>query len=60
MATRRIDQGWFAEFKIPFSTLKFPSTEEQIWGINFERIYSRLERYPSDRLIFGTPVARER
>lgn len=31
------DEGWFAEFEIPFSTLKFPKRENQIWAINFER-----------------------
>ncbi len=35
--TRVTDEGWFAEFKIPFSTLKFSTAEEQVWGINFER-----------------------
>ncbi|MCP2520416.1 carbohydrate binding family 9 domain-containing protein [Candidatus Aminicenantes bacterium AC-335-B20] len=30
-------QGWFAEIEIPFSTLKFPQRNVQIWGINFER-----------------------
>ncbi len=29
--------GWFAEFEIPFSTLKFNTGKEQVWGINFER-----------------------
>lgn len=29
--------GWFAEFGIPFSTLKFSTGSEQLWGINFER-----------------------
>jgi len=29
--------GWFAEFQIPFSTLKFTQSQEQVWGINFER-----------------------
>ncbi|HDL19625.1 MAG TPA: hypothetical protein ENH29_11275 [Bacteroidetes bacterium] len=33
--------GWFAEMEIPFSTLKFPNTPEQVWGINFERNISR-------------------
>ncbi len=37
VATRTTEQGWFAEFRIPFSTLKFPTSEEQTWGINFER-----------------------
>ncbi len=35
--TRITEEGWFAEFEIPFSTLKFSQQQEQIWGINFER-----------------------
>ena len=35
--TRRTREGWFAEFQIPFSTLKFTTAREQVWGINFER-----------------------
>ncbi len=31
------DEGWFAEFVIPFTTLKFPKKQAQAWGINFER-----------------------
>jgi len=32
------DEGWFAEIKIPFSTLKFRTgVKNQVWGINFER-----------------------
>ena len=34
---RKTDQGWFAEFEIPFSTLKFETGTELVWGINFER-----------------------
>lgn len=34
---RITDRGWFAEIKIPFSTLKFSSASVQEWGINFER-----------------------
>jgi len=37
VATKRTDQGWFAEIRIPFSTLKFSPEDEQTWGINFER-----------------------
>jgi hypothetical protein len=36
-AATRTDQGWFAEIKIPFSTLKFSAAAAQTWGINFER-----------------------
>lgn len=36
--TTRTDSGWFAEFEIPFYTLKYRTNiEEQVWGINFER-----------------------
>jgi hypothetical protein len=36
--TTRTDEGWFAEFEIPFYTFKYPTnTNEQTWGINFER-----------------------
>jgi hypothetical protein len=37
VAAARTSQGWFAEVKIPFSTLKFSAANEQTWGINFER-----------------------
>jgi hypothetical protein len=37
VATRVTNEGWFAEFQIPLSTLRFRSTREQEWGINFER-----------------------
>lgn len=30
-------EGWFAEVKIPFTTLKFRTMTAQVWGINFER-----------------------
>lgn len=36
--TTRTQQGWFAEFEIPFSTLKYRTNEpHQLWGVNFER-----------------------
>ncbi len=35
--TRTTEQGWSAEFAIPFRTLRYPSSESQTWGINFQR-----------------------
>ncbi|HDO06745.1 MAG TPA: hypothetical protein ENG85_03590 [Bacteroidetes bacterium] len=35
--TTRTARGWFAEFEIPFSSLRFAKGGTQIWGINFER-----------------------
>jgi hypothetical protein len=34
--------GWVAEFKIPFSQLRFSSEPEQTWGLQITRIASRL------------------
>ncbi len=44
--TTRTQEGWFAEFEIPFSTLKFENNKETLeWGINFERnIVSKREQ----------------
>jgi hypothetical protein len=36
-AAAKTDRGWFAEVRIPFSTLKFSPANVQTWGINFER-----------------------
>jgi hypothetical protein len=33
----RDKNGWYAEFAIPFSTLKFKNEEIQTWSVNFER-----------------------
>jgi hypothetical protein len=35
--SRRTEEGWFAEVRIPFATLRFPSATEVAWGVNFER-----------------------
>ncbi|NNE45740.1 MAG: carbohydrate binding family 9 domain-containing protein [Rhodothermales bacterium] len=37
-ANARIDdQGWTAEFRIPYSQLRFYAADEHVWGINFRR-----------------------
>jgi len=35
------DYGWSCEIVIPFKTLRFPTTDTQIWGINFKRSIRR-------------------
>jgi len=35
--TKITEQGWAAEFAIPFRTLRYPAAETQTWGINFQR-----------------------
>ncbi|MBA2670278.1 MAG: carbohydrate binding family 9 domain-containing protein [Gemmatimonadetes bacterium] len=35
--TRIHEEGWTAEFEIPFRTLRYPNRPVQTWGLNFER-----------------------
>ena len=35
------NEGWTAEFKIPFSNFRFSDAKDQVWGINFERFIRR-------------------
>ena len=37
VATTRDDLGWYAEIRIPFSTLRYGAGGAQGWGLNFER-----------------------
>jgi len=36
-AIQRTEEGWVAEFEIPYLALRFPKKEVQTWGINFMR-----------------------
>ena len=52
-AATSIDElGWVAEVRIPFSQLKFPDSDEQVWGINFSR---QILRYNEESEIFYRP-----
>ena len=37
VATTRDGEGWYAEFRIPFSTLRYGKGGEQRWGLNIAR-----------------------
>jgi hypothetical protein len=37
VSTQVTDIGWTAEFAIPFRTLRYPRSEVQTWGMNFQR-----------------------
>lgn len=41
VATARDDEGWSAEFRIPYSQLRFRDAPDQTWGINFMRRLAR-------------------
>ncbi len=54
VATSRDDRGWYAEFRIPFSTLRYPSAEDAVWGLNVMR---RLRRLNEES--FWAPISRQ-
>ncbi len=39
--TGRFDGGWTVEMRIPFKSLRYRPTEEQLWGIQLRRIIRR-------------------
>ncbi len=47
--------GWSAEFEIPFRTLRYGSTEQQNWGINFQRTIRR-----NNEIAYWAPLERNR
>jgi hypothetical protein len=42
-AVKTVPDGWIAEVRIPFSQLRFPDRENQVWGINITRRIMRLQ-----------------
>src|SRR5690349_2638870 len=45
VATSIDSAGWSAEYRVPFSQLRFTPAREQTWGIQFERIIGRNHEY---------------
>lgn len=41
-SARITEDGWSAEFKIPFKSLKFPVKDIRHWSVNFQRFIARL------------------
>jgi hypothetical protein len=54
VATSRDSLGWYAEFRIPFSTLRYGGGEVQSWGLNIMRGIRRLNEEA-----LWSPVARQ-
>ncbi len=54
VATSVDSRGWNAEFRIPFSTLRYGAGSEQIWGLNVARRIRRLNEQS-----FWAPVPRQ-
>lgn len=53
VATTVDDEGWTAEFRIPYSQLRFTAAPEQTWGVNFLRKIAR-----RDETSLWAPVSR--
>ena len=53
VATRRDADGWTAEIRIPFKTLRFERGADRIWGVNFSR---RIRR--KNEIDYWSPVPR--
>ncbi len=52
--------GWVAEIRIPYSALRFPRAENQVWGINFWREIRRTRETSSWNYVtreFGSTIA---
>jgi hypothetical protein len=45
VATSIDSGGWIAEYRIPFSQLRFSRAELQTWGVQFERVIGRRNEY---------------
>ncbi|MHB1192878.1 MAG: carbohydrate binding family 9 domain-containing protein [Longimicrobiales bacterium] len=54
VAATRDGQGWYAEMRIPFTTLRYSSGSEQTWGMNMAR---RIRRRNEEA--FWSPVSRQ-
>ena len=53
-AARVTDKGWQAEIRVPLSSLRFPKSDPQTWGIIVWRNYPRDRRYA----IYSSPQPR--
>jgi len=54
VATSVDSAGWYAEFRIPFSTLRYGSGHEQRWGLNAARSIRR-----KNEEVFWAPIPRQ-
>lgn len=58
--TNVTDNGWVAEIRIPYSALRFPRSDSQVWGINFWREVRRVRETSSWNFVtrdFGSNIA---
>ncbi len=44
-ATQIRNDGWSLEMRIPYSAIRFPAKEKQVWGLQFARLIRRNREY---------------
>jgi hypothetical protein len=54
VATSRDSLGWYAEFRIPFTTLRYGGGASQTWGLNLARLVRR-----TNEEVFWAPIPRQ-
>jgi hypothetical protein len=54
VATTVDESGWYAEFRIPFSTLRYGTGGSQVWGMNISRTIRR-----HNEEVFWAPISRQ-
>lgn len=54
VATSRDTLGWYAEFRIPFTTLRYGGGAVQQWGLNLARLVRR-----TNEELFWSPIPRQ-
>jgi hypothetical protein len=54
VATSRDEAGWYAEFRIPFATLRYAGGESQTWGLNMARYIRR-----NNEEAYWSPLSRQ-
>jgi hypothetical protein len=54
VATSRDASGWYAEMRIPFSTLRYAAGTDQVWGVNITRYIRR-----KNEQVVWSPVPRQ-
>lgn len=54
VATSRDSLGWYAEFRIPFTTLRYGASPTQVWGLNLSRLIRR-----TNEEVLWAPVPRQ-
>jgi len=55
VATDVSENGWSAEFRIPFRTLRYGRGEQQTWGVNFQRNIRR-----NNEITYWAQLSRQR